>query len=163
MVFHQPPFFMSTPVLDFREPVRAFLGDFAATVYESTAIDAVVRTVIKSGEMPGYAIATGELNITPTIATPLDYGRLTYKACLRFVAPQSRSSSWRTRAASQSFGDQRTFIFELHSALADIENTAAFSSYLDFYSWAQSVTGAPLWAQLTEMTVRAPVTDCAHE
>jgi hypothetical protein len=150
---------MSTAISSFRDPIRAFLGDFNADVrrYADGAIDAVVKTLIKCGTVQGYAVTQDNLEITPSVTDPADYARIVYHSCLRFVAPNAASYRYDTRALKESFGDQKVFIFELHDWLDEIERVGASRSWIDFGSWAKSVTGVPLWSNLTDMEINAPV------
>lgn len=149
---------MSTPIASFREPVRAFLGDFNATVrkYQDSAIDSVVKTLVLCGHVPGFSIDGA--NIVPAVVAPRDYAAVVYKTCLRFVAPTAAAYSYATRAIRESFGNQRDFLMELHLALHEAEGgSAMFSSYQSLAGWMNAITGADLWAHLSAMQTNAPV------
>lgn len=147
-------------VSDFREPVRAFLGDFNSTVrkYQDSAIDSVVRTVLRCAEVPGYGLKAGDVTmVDPGVNEPKGYALLTYKVCKRFIAPSMAAQNFRTRALGMSTGEQRLFYFDLEAAISNLENGEMFSCWSDFRTWATAITGVRLWESLTEMTVRSPV------
>lgn len=152
---------MSTLISDFRTPIRAVMGDFNSVIrkYQDTAIDDVVKLVVRSGRLPGFALNVAGDGITPDVNTGRNYGLLVYRAALAFVAPASGSYSYRTRALAESFGDQRNFLNELHDALQEIdgEGGAMFASDLGFRSWFLGVARVDPWASLVDMTVSAPV------
>ncbi len=150
---------MATLVSDFRDPTRAFLGDFNATVrkYQDSAIDSVVRTTVKCGIIPGFAIANDTVTIVPDVLLPADYARITYRTCIAFVRPNLARYSYDRRAMKESFGGDTPFLLELENALYDMENGAMFSSFQNFSSWATAITGIDVWAFMTDMLMRAPV------
>lgn len=152
---------MSTAITELYTPVRAFLGDFNSTVrkYQDTAIADVVRAIVRCGRVPGIMVSQDNLNLEPGLSTPALYAQTVYHACLAFVGPNAGAYSYRTRAMSESFGEQKDFIHELKMALYDVENggASAFSGWVDFHSWAMSITGVNLWDVMSELKTNAPV------
>jgi hypothetical protein len=121
-----------------------------------------VKNLVKCGQMEGYTVDAPGTNISPTIETvPVDYGRLVYKACLAIVAPRAAAYSYRMRAIGETFGNQRDFLMRLEGELFELENGgdggAMFNSFVDFQTWAMSVTGVNPWLQMTEMQINSPV------
>jgi len=151
--------FMSTLIADLYTPIRAFLGDFNTTVrkYSDTAIADVVRTVVRCGHVPGITVDGAGTGLDPGLTTTLLYAQVVYQSCLKFVGPNIGSYSYRTRALGESFGNQSHFVLELQSALSAIENGAGFGAFIDFHTWAMSITGVPLWNMLTELRTNAPI------
>ncbi len=151
----------STPLRAFYEPVRAFLGDFDDTLrrYDDRAIDAVVRSLVQCGQFSGYTVTADFQKVAPAVSDPRLFGLLVYKACETFAAPESQSYSYRTRALSESFGDNKMLIWRLEQLRSELENgeNGMCSSWQSFLPWAKSITGINLWAQLSEVNVRAPV------
>jgi len=149
----------TTAVWELREIVRVFLGDFDAAVrrYQDSAIDSVVRSLIRTGAVAGHALTNDRLGITPAISDALALGLLAYKAVRAILLPNLASYSYRTRALSESFGRQDQFMFALETAIYENENGEMFSSMLSFYSWVNSITGVNVWALLTDMKITAPV------
>ncbi len=152
---------MSTTISDLYEPVRAFLGDFNSTVrkYQDASIADVIRSVVRCGRVPGITVGSGNLTLEPGLSTPLLFAQTVYHACLAFIGPNAASYSYRTRAIGESFGEQKDFIHELKTALYEIENGGAssFTGWVDFHSWAMSLTGVDLWAVMSEVKTNAPV------
>jgi hypothetical protein len=149
----------ATPVWELRETVRAFLGDFDAAIrrYQDSAIDSVVRGLVRAGALTGYALTNDRLGIAPAIIDPKAFGLLTYKAVKAISLPNVGSYSYRTRALSETFGRQTEFLFALETAIYENENADMFSSMFTFYTWVNSITGVNLWALLSDMKVSAPV------
>jgi hypothetical protein len=150
---------MSTAISELYNPVRAFLGDFSTTVrkYSDTAIADVVRALVRCGEVPGITVSADSASLEPGLSTPLLYAQVVYRACLKFVAPNVGAYSYRTRAMSESFGHSAGFVLQLESALYDMENGAGFAAFVDFQTWAMSVTGVCIWSAMSEVKINAPV------
>jgi len=151
-----------TLLAELREPVRAFLGDHNEEVpmFESIAIDKVVRSLVVCGRFPGYAITPDRNGITPRIVDAPVMGLLVFKACEAFVLPDAGHYSYRTRALSESFGDRKLFVMELKNAIADLEGNGPggmFSCMQTFTGWVRGVTGLNIWEHMTEMKARGPV------
>lgn len=142
-----------------RDPLRAILGDFSATFpkYQDAAIDSVLKAVLLTGQVPGYATNSGQTGVTPALATPKDYASLLYRAALMFVAPNCADYSYATRAIKEKFGHQRDFLLELHHLLYQAEFPAACASWSNLSSWLTGITGLNLFGHLTEMDTKAPV------
>lgn len=148
-----------TLVSDFRDPTRAFLGDFNAAVrrYADTAIDSVVRTIIQCGHLPTFALDPTKTQIVPDILQPRDFAVLTYRTCISFIRPNAARYSYDRRAMKESFGDQIPMLVELGNELYEVENSAQFSSFQNFASWATAITGIDVWAYMTDLQANAPV------
>lgn len=149
-----------TLVSDSYEGVRAILGDHDPQFrkYEDQAIASVVRTVLRCGNLPGYTLTPNRLGITPTILQPRDFGILLHRAAKMLLLPDAAEYSYRTRALSERFGEQKFFVQELENALYDLENCGGvFHTFQTFYGWVNALTGMNIWSMMTDMTTRAPV------
>ena len=146
-----------TPVWFFRDPVRAFLGDFNSLKYQNGSIDLVVRSLIRCGEVSGFALTPDALSITPVIDNPRTFGLLVYKACRGFILPKAHSSSYRIRAISESIGEKREFLWALENAIYDTQDSGAmFNSFQDLQSWMTAVCGVNVAAYLIDFKVIGP-------
>lgn len=153
---------MSTSISEFRDPVRAVLGDFNTTVrrYQDSAIDAVVKTLVRCGKFTGLAIDATGLAITPNVQDGAQYGRIVYEAALAFVAPNAGAYSYRTRALAETFGEQKLFLQQLQNALYDLETgggAAMFGTVQTFRGWVLSLTGLNAWEEMSEVKLQTPV------
>jgi hypothetical protein len=107
---------MSTLLSTFREPVRVLIGDNDPDIQlrEDAQIDAALRTVLNLGKVVGdqttvtsYLPDTLGTSVTPTLTPALDpkgYAELVYHTARVFIA-DDRPTSWRTRAFSESVGN----------------------------------------------------------
>ena len=116
---------MATAISDFRTPLRAILGDTHPTIkqYAVDQLDAAVELVVNLGKAPGIAVDGTGLTptVTPTNAAAGNWARIVLHAARRFVLPNAAASSYRTRALSESFGEQKEMVFELLSEIYAIE------------------------------------------
>lgn len=150
---------MSTAISELYTPVRAFLGDFNTTVrkYSDSAIADVIRAVVRCGHIPGITVSQSNDALEPGLSTTDLYARVIYHTCLKFVGPNIAAYSYRTRAMGESFGNQTHFVLELQSALYAIENGEGIGGWNDFYTWALSVTGVPIYEAMSDLKVNAPM------
>ncbi len=141
---------MSTPIADTYELIRATLGDFHSVHkrYADAAIASVVRTVVRTGGVPGYAVDATNLAITPTISEPKDLALLMYKAALKFLLPNAASYAYDTRAIRERFGEQKLFLAALEQEIYDLENSEIFGSWNSLYAWINGMTGLNYCAQI---------------
>lgn len=111
-----------TPISEFRDPIRAFLLDAHPTIkkFHADQVDAAVRLVVNLGKAPGVQVAGDGLNLTPSVSPTsevaeerLNWGRIVLHSAKRFVMGNSASFSYRTRALSESFGEQREAVFDI--------------------------------------------------
>lgn len=145
---------MSTAISELYPAVRHVLGDRDATIhkYQDTAILVGVQTTVRMGKVPDYALTPDGLSIDPTLDTtsdPNDYALLLYHVALSFVSCERAGYSWRTRAASRSYGDIRDFVWYLQTNINDLENGTMFESWLSMATWLQGIQGANLGLILT--------------
>ncbi len=149
-----------TPLRMTIDPVRAVLGDFSKLGkhrYEENTVTRMVRALVQMGELEGYYL-TPDLNaIAPVITHPKIFGVLIYKAAKRLLLPNVAAYSYRMRAMSESFGEQKAFVVDLENALYDLQNPTMFGSYQTFYSWLGGVVGLDIWTMMTKMKVDAPI------
>ena len=151
-----------TPVWMTIEPVRAVLGDFPKLGkhrYEESTVTRMVRALVQMGELDGYVLTPDLNGIAPVITNPKIFGALIYKAAKRLLLPNAAMYSYRTRAMSESFGEQKAFVADLENALYDLENPTMFRSYQTFYAWLGGVVGLDIWTMMTKMKVDAPIAE----
>jgi len=151
-----------TPVWMTVEPVRAVLGDFPKLGkhrYEESTVTRMVRALVQMGELDGYSLTPDLTGIAPVITNPKIFGVLIYKAAKRLLLPNAAAYSYRMRAMSESFGEQKAFVADLENALYDLQNPAMFRSYQTFYSWLGGVVGLDIWTMMTKMKVDAPIAE----
>lgn len=144
---------------DFYEPVRAMLGDFKRVRYTDGAIASTLRTMLRMGKVPGYTLTADTRGVMPAIGNNdvRAFALLVYHAVKAILLPNVAGYAYRTRAMSERFDEQKHFLFELQTALYELEFGEMFASYQSFYSWVNGVAGVDVWAMLTEMKVNAPV------
>lgn len=124
----------SMPIASFRTFIRTLLGDNHPTIktYEAVQIDDAVRLIINLGQITGVTLSTDGTSLVPALA-PLsatqtdttvakNWARVVYYAAKRFVAGNPSSYSFRTRALSESFGEQRDMMFELLQDVYELDN-----------------------------------------
>lgn len=156
---------MSTPISEFYEPVRAFLGDFNTTVrrYQDTSILAVVKALVRGGRLNAnadgitYTLTVDNLSITPLLDNPNTWMLMVYKACAVFAYAGGDAYSYKTRAISESFGESRQLIHSLESGLHELENGTMFASWQSLSGWAAGLTGLDFWSHMSQLTFTAPV------
>lgn len=146
-----------TRISDTFEVVRAILGDFKRRRYEDTAIASVIRSCVRMGKVPGYTITADNRFISPAIATPRELALLVLNAAKMFVMPNAASYSYRLRSMSESFGNQRDFIFDLENQLADAEGGRVFHTFQSLYDWVGATAGVNIWSVMMDMRINAPV------
>lgn len=145
-------------VSEMYEPIWAVLGDVRRPhYYEEDAVASVVRSVIRMGQLPGYQLTASRQGITPAIVNSRDFALLSYKAAKMLFMPDSAAYSYRTRAISEKFGEQRMMFFDLEEAIRDLEDGEMFRSFQSYYSWINSIAGMDVWSLMTKMNVNAPV------
>jgi hypothetical protein len=144
---------------EFCDPVRAILGDYKRVRYEDGAILSVLRTMLRMGRVPGYALTPDTRSVQPAIgnADVRAFALLVYHASKTLFMPDMAEYSYKTRAMSERFGEQRHFLFELQNALYELEFPEMFTSFQSYYSWVNSISGIDVWALMTDMKVNAPV------
>jgi len=144
---------------DTYEGIRAMLGDHNPQFrkYEDGVLASVVRTCLRSGKLPGYCLSPNRMGIVPPITVPRDFGLLIHHAAKMILLPDAGDYSYKTRALSERFGEQRLFVQNLENALYDLQNGEVFSTFQSFYGWVNALTGMNIWSLMTDMTTRAPV------
>jgi hypothetical protein len=132
---------MSTPISEFREPIRVLIGDNDPDIpfREDAQIDAAVRTVVNLSKVVGDQTTVDNYTmdiagaITPTLTAtgdPKAYAQCVYHASRLFVADM-QPTAWRTRAFSQVIGENREKIWALLEDLYNLENAGAESNTYD--------------------------------
>lgn len=143
---------------DFREPVRAVMGDFRTPYqYEDAALDSVVRSVVRFGHVTGLGISSNGLAIVPAVTSAENLALVSYWAARTLLRPGIAESSWRTRAMSQRTGAQRDFLFELENLIHNLENPTGITTFQSYYAWINGVAGMNVWGLLSAMRLNAPV------
>jgi hypothetical protein len=154
--FYAPSSFSA--LTDFCEPIRAIMGDFRTPYkYEDSALASVVRSVVRMGKVPGYAISSDGLSITPALTQPCSLAMVSYQSALMLLGPNIGGFQWASRALKIRRGDQTFFLRELQNMVYYLENPAAITSFQTYYAWVNSIVGINVWGLLTEMKVQGPV------
>lgn len=150
---------MGTTIESLYPYVRAVLGDFNAAVrkYSDDAIKGVVQMLVVTGQLPNYKLSVDQSSIEPALASPKDFGIILYRAALTFVAPNSSSYGFSTRALKERWGDQKLLLGELHTVLYEVEFGDMLASWTNFSTWLTSISGLDLFKHLTEMEVGVPI------
>ena len=93
-------------------------------IYDSDQLNDGITAVVNLGKVPGYAISEDGTEITPEFTPSTDsiaYARVIYHTAKLFAVGLT-SSSFRTRAFSESFGDSRELISDLLNEVYQLEN-----------------------------------------
>lgn len=115
---------------DFRNPVRAYLGDNHPVIktYSAEQIDEAVRLVVNLGKIPGVSLSPDpsgsdlSVDVSPTDPDQAtNWARIVLYAAQRFVLIGAASNSIRTRAVAMSCGESRDLVFQLLSEIYDLE------------------------------------------
>ncbi len=122
---------MSTPISNFRWAVRVLIGDDDPDInlIEDAQIDRAMRLQLDVGRVVGDQVTVSaytfdDPNITPDLtaaADPKAFAQLIYYAAKLFVA-DVQSQAWRTRAFSETRGDNIQKVFHIVEELYGIEN-----------------------------------------
>jgi hypothetical protein len=116
-----------TLIANLRPFVRTILGDTDPLVrqFHADQIDDAIRLVVNLDKAPGIEVSDDGSYLTPAV-TPsnsqsTNWAKIVLHAARRFILPISMSSSFRTRAFSESFGENRTMVFELLQEIYELE------------------------------------------
>ena len=141
------------------EPVRTCLGDFNPNFrrYSDGAVASVVRTCLQIGKVPGHALGSDRMSITPALTLPSEMALLMYHSAKMFMGPMAIETRIETRPLSQKKGAPHYFWFDLNNAIYDLENGPMFVSFQSFYSWVNALTGIDIWSLMSDMNTQAPV------
>ena len=143
---------------DFCEPVRAIMGDFRTPfMFEGAAVTGVVRTVVRCGHLPGFAVTADALGLAPAVTDPAAMALLVYHSARTLLRPNVRGESWGARALKVRRNDQKEFLRELENLVYYAENPTQFSSFQSYYAWVNSLAGINVWGLMTQMKVQGPV------
>lgn len=150
-----------TAIADFYETIRFLLGDHDATVqqYPDGVLLKAVRSTIRLQQIPGYAVAPDQVNLTPEVTDANHWALIAYHTVKAFVDNNPDKYSYKTRAMSESFGSWRDFLDELKTNIYRLENGTMFSTWQSYYTWLSGISGLPLDLVLTRLSVRAPFYD----
>lgn len=139
---------MGTPVTDFIDPVRVWLGDNDDTyrLYSDDVINRGVRVAIKGGDLEDYELSADLLSIEPEITDPNTYMLLAAKVARRFIGSQPSSQSSATRAFRESVGNYRGLVMDLDDAILRLDNEGAgggmFDGWDTCYRWISCECGS---------------------
>ena len=156
-----------TRLSDLFEDVRAVTGDFKKQVYEDCAIASVMRTQLRMGRVKTdgcgsrgrtrWTLGPDGNTLQPAIlSTDIEaYSLLVYYSALTLVTPNLAAYSYRTRALSERFGEQKDFLAEMKLALYEIENgNQTWANVTGLRSWLFAVNGIWVWSyQQAEDTI----------
>ena len=156
-----------TAITSFRRPVRVILGDRDPSVqrYSDQAIDDAVKTVMQLAKpsLAGFALTPDESGITPdliaaagTTVDPSKFALVIWHAVKLFVTPESAAYSYRTRAISESFGENKGRVSDVLMEIHNLENGATVDSRQNYYAWISGMAGLPIWEVMTDVHIRAP-------
>lgn len=151
----------STPVAEFREPLRVLLGDLNADVhtYSDANLDAGVRAAVRLQQVPGLTLLGGGVAVRGSSGAGLsvtEFARLCYRTARSFVAANPDAYEYRTRALSEKFSGWRNLLGELEDRLHEMENGTMFMSWEQFRSFCAGPAGLNRLALVTEMTGSPP-------
>ena len=143
-----------TKLSDLFDDVRAVTGDFKKQLYEDSAIASVMRTVLRQGKVKTecyrWTLAPDGMSISPAILNTdiQPYALLVYHTALTLVTPNIAAYSYRTRALSERFGEQRDFLAELKNTIYDLEDEGAYATVTGLRSTLFAVNGVFVWSYL---------------
>jgi hypothetical protein len=151
-----------TAISEFYDPVRFILGDHdpACPDVEDAAIARGIKFIVRSGEVPSYAVA-GD-SITPDVAAARDYRLITLLTARAFRASEPDSKAMRVRQHAWSKGGYKTFLTMLDLAIAETRNGGStgskFCGWSNFLSWLEAQSGVHnIWMQLTRLKLETPL------
>jgi len=135
---------MGTPITDFIDPVRVWLGDHDDTIrmYSDDSIERGVRVAIKGGDLEDYSLSVDLTEITPAITDANVYMLLAAKVARRFVGALPSSQSAATRAFRESIGSFRGLCVDLDDAIDRAEGGNLFDGWDTCYCWISSICGS---------------------
>ncbi len=118
-------------ISSFYEPIRVLIGDNDPDIQlrEDSQLAAAVRTVLNLGkvvsadEATTYAVS-GTTAVTPDLTAASDavaYAKLVFRAAQLFVTDMT-PIAWRTRAFSESIGENREKVFHIMEEIWRLEN-----------------------------------------
>lgn len=149
-----------TAIHELFEPVRAVLGDLDREFrrYADAELSATIRSAIRLGKHPDFALSANRLGIEPDITDPDDFAVIVYEVARMFVAPNPDRYEYQTRALKERFGSYEAFMAHIDKTLFRLVNGGGmFSGWQSYYEWMQGMHGLPLGAVLTDVRVTAPV------
>ena len=125
---------MSTAISTFREPIRILIGDCDPDIQfrDNSQLDAAVRMTVNLGQVvgdttlhpytPSYNMDSAGTGITPSfdpVSDPKAWAQTVFHAAKVFAVDVT-PTHWRTRAFSETIGENRERVFNL---LMEIYNT----------------------------------------
>ncbi len=129
---------------DFYDDIRAVTGDHKSRRYEDSALARVMTVNLRGGRVPGYALGSDGRSLTPVMPdTDVSaYLLLVYHTAKMLLLPNVKASSYRTRAVSERFGDQRDFLVDIEQVLFQVENGGqTYTNVRGVRSWVYSLCG----------------------
>ncbi len=146
-----------TPICNLYDIIRPMLGDFHPTehLYEDETLRRVVLGVVKMGKLnilgPAFNVTPDNRCITPVLPNAQTMALAVLYSVRTILRPTMASSSYRTRAMSESFGVQRDYLWDLENEIWDVENPGcAVATFQSFYGWVNATTGLNIYALLTD-------------
>jgi hypothetical protein len=150
---------------DLYDDVRALTGDFKRQLYEDSAIASVMRTQLRLGRVKEsgrrrancddgahrWTVGPDGQTISPAILdTDIGaYSLLIYHTALALVTPNLAAYSYRTRALSERFGEQKDFLAEFKLAIYELEDGGqTYASVSGLRSTLFAVNGIFVWSYL---------------
>lgn len=137
---------------------RILLGDFDAVVqqFSDTTLLKAARAVIRLQRLPTLSLSLDQMAVTPD-PTAAQFALLTLWQAKLLITPSPNGYSYRTRAISERFGDNRNHIAEMERRIHELENgEGAFSGWQSYYCWLLGFEGLPVGGVLTDVNIRAP-------
>jgi hypothetical protein len=130
---------MSILISTFREPVRVLIGDNDPDIQfrDDAQLDAAARAVVNLGKVTGdpallngaisYTLDSATTGIIPTftpVSDPKAWAQVVYHTA-RLFAVDVTPSHWRTRAFSETIGENKERVFNLLMEIYGLENGTA--------------------------------------
>lgn len=122
---------MSTSFSTFREPVRVLIGDNDPDIKfrEDAQLDAAMRAVVNLGKVIGeqedpYAVIEAGTGLTPDLTPASDalaWAQLVWNTAKLFAVDVT-PMHWRTRAFSETIGENKERVWNIFLELYNLEN-----------------------------------------
>jgi hypothetical protein len=149
---------MSTPISEFRDPVRCFLQDNDDTIlmYEDGVVDRGVRTLIRCGLVAGFSLDAAN-NITPTVTEGRDFLLIAARTALNFAVGNPDRQGVRMRAFSENVGNFKELVEHLRDLIYKTESGDMAMGWQSFASFVEGYSGVRKpWAWLARFELNGP-------
>ena len=144
-----------TKLSDLYDDVRALTGDFKKRLYQDSAIASVMRTQLRLGRVKDgcnrWTVLPDGQTISPSILNTdiQPYSLLVYHTALTLVTPNLAGYSYRTRALSERFGEQKDFLAEMKNVIYELEDgEQAYATISGLRASLFAVNGIFVWSYL---------------